>query len=122
MNDVINTQVLRKAREVRGWDQQTLARQSGVDPALISRLERGLQRDLRVSGLVAIARALGIHPEILLVTSESHLNHYLSEELRVVFNDLVVLPLEFQRHVAALLATYINEFPKPQADGWLEDT
>src|SRR5262245_12483214 len=60
MSDILDTQALRSLREAKGWDQQTLASAAGVDPSVVSRLERGLQVDLKASVLVGLAYALDI--------------------------------------------------------------
>jgi transcriptional regulator with XRE-family HTH domain len=56
---------MRRYRRDRGWTQAQLARQSGVSPATISRLERG--DDLPLARTVAaVAKALGVEPDRLL--------------------------------------------------------
>jgi Zn-dependent peptidase ImmA (M78 family)/transcriptional regulator with XRE-family HTH domain len=58
----VNFRMVRLAREIRGWSQTVLARESGVAQAVISRIESGLRQphegDLRVLG-----RALGFPAE-----------------------------------------------------------
>lgn len=66
MSALINVDMLRSLRELRGWDQQALATQADVDRSVISRIERGSQRDLKVSVLVALARALEVPVDRLL--------------------------------------------------------
>ncbi len=50
---------LRSAREARGFSQRELGAKTGVAQGYISRIENGAV-DLRVSSLVALARALGL--------------------------------------------------------------
>jgi transcriptional regulator with XRE-family HTH domain len=59
---------IRARREKRGWSQGDLARASGVPQQTISRLERvGFQKGVEFDTLERIARALGVHPRVLLV-------------------------------------------------------
>jgi transcriptional regulator with XRE-family HTH domain len=56
---------LRKYRKIAGLSQEALARKSGVDLAVISRLERGLRRAPSYETVVLLARALNLEPEEL---------------------------------------------------------
>lgn len=57
---------LKKFRRIAGLTQEQLARKAGVDPTLISRLERGLRRGASFDTIVRLARALHLEPEELL--------------------------------------------------------
>jgi transcriptional regulator with XRE-family HTH domain len=57
---------LKKYRKIAGLTQEQLARKSGVDLAVISRLERGLRRQPAYETVVRLARALNLEPEELL--------------------------------------------------------
>lgn len=110
MADVkLNTEILRALREGRGWDQLTLARRAGIDPSVVSRLERGLQDDLRASVLVALSRAL--HTPVDALLAEPVVPLTLSAELAAAIADLGHLSLSQQRQVAALLRAYLNHLP-----------
>lgn len=63
----INIEQLVALRTAKGWDQKQLAEAAGIDRSVISRLERGLQADCRVSILVAIAAALDVPPDVLIL-------------------------------------------------------
>jgi transcriptional regulator with XRE-family HTH domain len=52
-------------RVQRGLSQEQLAAASGLGPGVVRRVERG-QRDLSVSALADLARALGIQPADLM--------------------------------------------------------
>jgi len=56
---------LKKFRRIAGLTQEQLARKSGVDASLISRLERGSRRRLSYDNIVRLARALNLEPEEL---------------------------------------------------------
>lgn len=56
---------LRMARQIAGFTQQELAKRAGVDPALISRLERGGRRRPSYEAIVRISRALNCAPDEL---------------------------------------------------------
>ncbi len=61
-------QALLKARQARGLSQRALSQRAGVPQGHISNIERGTV-DLRLSSLVAIARALDL--ELALVPRKS---------------------------------------------------
>jgi len=68
MRETSKTQAmeLKKYRRIAGWTQEELARRSGVDIAIISRLERGLRRQPSYETVVRLARALNLEPEELI--------------------------------------------------------
>ena len=53
------TQQIIDAREARGWSRYRLARESGVHPATIRKIEGG-SPDLRLSALRKVTVALGL--------------------------------------------------------------
>lgn len=58
-------QNVRAARKRRGWTQEDLAGETGLAVVQISRIERGV-REVRLTTLVKLLRALGVPPEELL--------------------------------------------------------
>jgi len=54
------------ARVARGWTQKDLSEKSGLHVPLLSELERGSGRDIRISTLAALARALEVSADYLL--------------------------------------------------------
>jgi DNA-binding XRE family transcriptional regulator len=108
MSDVLDVRVLRALREARGWDQLTLARAAGIDPSVISRLERGIQGDLRASVLISIARALNTSVDSLLTSPHEHQQSEMLIELTAVLAELPKLEGPHQRQVAALLRAYLT--------------
>jgi len=111
MADVINPQVLRALREARGWDQQTLATTAAVDPSVVSRLERGLQHNLRASVLVALADALDTPVDTLLDGAHQRTKPVFEAELTAILDQLSKLSPAHQRQVAAILQGYVLTMP-----------
>ena len=112
MDEVIDSEMLRKRREAKGWDQLTLAHIAQIHPSVISRLERGLQTDLKASVLIALANALEITVDTLLPISSNHRQHSsLSPELEAIVEEIGHLPASQQRHIAAILRGYLSGLP-----------
>lgn len=105
----ILTEALRALRAARGWDQQTLAHRVGIDPSVISRLERGLQEDTRLSVLLALARAFQVSTDVLLV--DPVIPPALNGDLLAAITTLAQLAPAQQRQVAALLRAYVANLP-----------
>ena len=61
----IRGDIIRHLRDARGWSQDDLARESGIDRTTISRVERGIQEQLWSSHLMQLASAFGVRPESL---------------------------------------------------------
>ena len=105
----ILTEALRALRAARGWDQQTLAQRAGIDPSVVSRLERGLQEDSRLSVLVALARAFQVSTDLLLVNPT--IVPAIEADLAAAIATLAQLSPAQQRQVAALLRAYMAHLP-----------
>lgn len=111
MSDILDAHTLRSMREARGWDQATLARAAGVDQSVISRLERGIQPDLRASVLIGLARAFQTPVDALLAIPYPYQPTTLQPELVRVVADLAKLGEVQQRQAAAILRAYISTIP-----------
>lgn len=107
---MISGDVLRILREAKGWNQQTLAQQTGIDPSVVSRLERGLQSDLKVSVLFKLAQALEVSLDVLVSNQSKHTNDFVGE-LAAIMPQLQQLSQEHQRQVAAMLGGYLVAMP-----------
>jgi transcriptional regulator with XRE-family HTH domain len=71
MEDIlIDGDKIRALRNKKRWTQKDLAMAAGVDQGLVSRLENNDQRGTRIDTLVAVARALGVATDDLLVPAE----------------------------------------------------
>ena len=111
MENVIDARVLRMRREAKGWDQLTLARKAGVNPSVISRLESGMQTDLKASVLVALAQALEISISALLATNIPDVMPDYLTELGAILAEISRLAPVYQRQVAAILYGYLISLP-----------
>ena len=111
MKTIIDPRLLRLHREAKGWDQLTLAHKAGIDPSVVSRLERGLQSDLRASVLISLAVALEVTVDALLPQSLHLVSPNEALELSPLLTVIEHLPLPYQRQVAALLHGYLSTMP-----------
>jgi transcriptional regulator with XRE-family HTH domain len=66
MADYSLAERLRVARAHRGWSQTELARRAKVHSVQISKLERGVTKEVTGSTLKALCQALGVSPAYLL--------------------------------------------------------
>jgi transcriptional regulator with XRE-family HTH domain len=118
MPALISGQVLRAARQAKGWNQQALARQAGIDKSVISRLEREIQDDLKVSVLIALATALDLSVERLLKGPDrppGALIPLLAAQIDRVaalpdaqIDRVAALPDAPQRQIAAIIQGYLS--------------
>jgi len=67
MDILIDGDKIRVLRQKKHWSQNDLARVSGVFQGAISRLEANRQTNTRADTLIAVARALGVRTDELLV-------------------------------------------------------
>ena len=103
-------ETLRLLRERHGWDQQTLAQHAGIDASVVSRLERGLQTDFKVSVLITLARTLTVSLDTLLDHPATPPSPLITE-LELVLPDLARLSPAHQRQVAAIVRSYLSTLP-----------
>jgi transcriptional regulator with XRE-family HTH domain len=66
MADYSLAQRLRVARAHKGWSQTELAKRSGLHSVQISKLERGITKEITGSTLKALCEAMGISPKYFL--------------------------------------------------------
>jgi transcriptional regulator with XRE-family HTH domain len=57
---------LRVARAYKGWSQTELAKRAGVHHVMISKLERGVTKEIQGSTLRKLCEALEVTPQYLL--------------------------------------------------------
>lgn len=108
MGIVVDGGALRSLRESRGWNRKTLAMAAGIDPSVISRLERGLQSDLRASVLVALARALSVPVDALIADRQRDQPSDLVPELTSLIAELGNVSEAEQRQLATILRGYLS--------------
>ncbi|HEY5237401.1 MAG TPA: helix-turn-helix transcriptional regulator [Rhizomicrobium sp.] len=61
---------IRKLRKAKGLSQEALAAESGIDMRYLGGIERG-QENPTVAVVGDIAKALGVHPSVLLMETRS---------------------------------------------------
>jgi|SRR5579859_5860528 len=105
--NVVNGEKLAQLRQKREWGQRELAAAAKVDPSVISRLERNLQEDCMLSIVVAIAEALGVMVDDLLMNGQQATNARLHPELQAAINRLTQQPVRNQRQAAGILEGYL---------------
>ena len=66
MGEYSLAQRLRMARAYKGWSQTELARRAGMNNMQLSKLERGITKDITGRTLRALCEALGVSPKYLL--------------------------------------------------------
>jgi len=66
MEEYSLAQRLRVARAYKGWSQTELARRAGINNMQLSKLERGITKDITGRTLRALCEALGVSPQYLL--------------------------------------------------------
>jgi transcriptional regulator with XRE-family HTH domain len=93
--------ILRQLRESKGRSQADVARNVGISPAHLARLE-GNQRGLYVEDFVRIAEALGEKPGNLLPNDLGNIGH-----LKPIIDRLATLKPEFLARVSAILGKIV---------------
>jgi len=107
MESIIDIDRLIAIRGAKGWDQKQLADAASVDKSVISRLERRLQTDCRLSVLLAIAVALEV-PIERLVQQNVMSKDLLSPELEANLERLKNQSLKNQKHAALILNAFLD--------------
>jgi transcriptional regulator with XRE-family HTH domain len=107
---LLNTRKIVELREHRGWDQYELAKAANVHASVISRLERSLQKDFKLSVVLSIATALGVTVnEIIQTTNQNETNQQsLLPELQEMFDRLSLKTAVIQRQAAGILRGYLS--------------
>ncbi len=95
-------------RQQHGWGQRDLAEAGQIDPSVVSRLERNLQDDCMLSIVVAIASALGVTVDELLMQGQHATYLGLTPELQSATNQLAHQSPAIQRQAAGILRGYLS--------------
>jgi transcriptional regulator with XRE-family HTH domain len=112
---IINGELLRQLREQKGWSQRDLSVAAHIDPSVVSRLERGLQSDVKLSVVIPIATALEVSIDLLVGQSRSP-HPGLIPELESIMQQFDDESIEIQRYAAGILQGLLsvsNKSPKP---------
>lgn len=117
--NLVNGQAIVKLRQQKGWDQKTLAHEAGVDASVLSRLERNMQPDFKLSVLIAIAEALGVSLDSLLYSTKN-VEVILEPELRIAFEQLSQLSPRLQRQAAAIMNGYLSSLAEMEKENSLD--
>ena len=107
---LIDGQRVAELRKQRGWDQYELAEVAGVTSSMISRLERNMQEDYKLSAVLGIARALGVTIDSLLADEPRPEKQGLLPELQQAVDTLRQQPAEIQNHVSRIIRGYLSTF------------
>lgn len=78
---------LKAARARVGWSRETLAHHSGVSWSAISQIESGRRKDVRLSSLSALAKALGVSVDYLIGSATATAPHLLEHRLLTYGSD-----------------------------------
>ncbi|MEM9955029.1 MAG: helix-turn-helix transcriptional regulator [Chloroflexota bacterium] len=98
--------VLRKQKQM---DQTELANQAGIAQSVVSRMERNMQVDYKLSVVIAVANALDVGIEDI-VENNIHLTQEdkLEPELKSLLRELPSLDGKSQRIIAKTMKTLID--------------
>lgn len=106
---ILNGSLIRQLREQKGWDQRRLAREAEIHPSVLSRLEREVQEDVRLSVVVALASTLDIPIRSLLRDPDVSTHGLdLIPDLKNVMVILADYPEAIQRQAAGILKGYLS--------------
>ena len=110
MGFIKNSRIV-ELRLQKKWDQKQLAQEARVAQSVISRLERGLQADFKISVIAAVAKALGVSVDSLLTNPYQADTGEIAIELREVMIELSNQPKSIQRQAAGILRGYVATLP-----------
>lgn len=108
MQKLIDGGKITRLRELKGWSQQDLAEYSGVDGSVISRLERNIQSDFKVSVIYAVANALDTTiDDLLLPDVQIEVGEFIPV-LEVALRSLSRQTPFAQNQIAKIIQAYIS--------------
>src|SRR5258708_31058 len=106
MPTFLNIERLIALRQAKHWDQKQLAEVAGVDRSVISRLERSVQADCRLSVLIALAAALNAPVETLIESGQAVQTGDYAPDLAAALTRVSRQPLSVQTHAAWILNAF----------------
>lgn len=100
---------IKELRERAGLTQSELAKRAGLEQGHISRIERGAQKDISLSTLQAIARALAVPLAVILEGYEAHpaALHIEDDELLRILIRLQRVPEEKRKALLAFVEQWV---------------
>ncbi len=96
-----------RLRKQKGWDQYELAAAANIAPSVVSRLERNLQADFKLSVVDAVATALNVSIDALLEPRTRSESADIALELQAALDQLRMQSGRVQRHVAGIINGYL---------------
>lgn len=109
---MLDSQKVSRLRREHGWEQKDLAEFADIHPSVISRLERGLQVDFKLSIVLRIARALGTSIDDLLQEPNSTDQQRFVPELNLALERLRFHSSDTQQWVAAMILGFLRAFER----------
>lgn len=106
----IDRDKLKKLREEHHWTQRQLAELSGVASTVVSRIEKGTQKDCRVSALASIATTLGVTVDSLLEDQSIEKLQGPIPELRILIVQLSNQPEAVQHNAVGVLKGLLSSY------------
>ena len=113
MTRLIEGEKIATLRIAKKWTQQELAEHSGVNGSVISRLERNLQADFKLSVVLSIANVLETTIDNLLVESPQFEAGHFEPELEAALQVLRQQSPRAQKQIASIIMAYISTQDKP---------
>lgn len=104
---LLDTSLITRLRKQKGWEQKDLAAAANVNPAVISRLEKGLQNDFKISVIAAVAVALDVPVDNLLIDVYRVTEPNLSPELQSATTNLAKHSFQVQKRIASMIEAYL---------------
>jgi len=96
-------------RKQKQMDQTELANQAGIAQSVISRMERNMQVDYKLSVVIVVANVLGVGIDDLLASDAKLSNEdNIEPELKSILKELPTLDAKSQRIVAKTMKTLID--------------
>lgn len=105
---MLNIKKITQLRKNRGWEQRELAQAANINPSVISRLERGLQGDFKLSVILGIANALDVQIDDLLDNPQTNDSSQLCPEFKSTIIRLSHQPTYIQNRIVGMINGYLS--------------
>lgn len=111
MKHIVDGEKVAALRKMRGWDQQTLAARVGITSSVISRMERNLQADYKLSVIAGLAEVFNVPVDALLHHTPPPGANELHPDLEAIVGALTERSADEQRQAAGILRGYLSTLP-----------